>query len=53
MKMKLKGQTFDTVEEIEVKTDGTKHPNKERLPGCISEVAETLGSVCALQRALV
>jgi histone-lysine N-methyltransferase SETMAR len=48
MKIKLKGRRFDTAEEIQ-----TKHPNKERLPGCISKVVETLGSVYALPRGLL
>jgi hypothetical protein len=50
-KIKLKGRRFDTVEEIHV--DGTKHPNKVTLPGCMSKVTEMLESVCALARDLL
>jgi hypothetical protein len=45
IKINFKGQSGNA--------DGTKHPNKEILPGCISKVVETLGSVCALPRGLL
>jgi hypothetical protein len=35
MKIKLKGQRFHTVEEIQAEIKMVpKHPNKEALPGC-------------------
>jgi hypothetical protein len=47
MKTKLKGRSFDTVEEIQVEF------KKERPPGCILKVAEKLGSVCVRPRGLL
>jgi hypothetical protein len=39
IKIKLKGQRFDTVEEIKVETQGVLNTlNNETLPGCISNV---------------
>jgi hypothetical protein len=40
MKTKLRGQIFDTVDEIQAGTHDTKHTSKERLPECISNVAD-------------
>jgi hypothetical protein len=50
MKIELKGRRFDTVEEMLMVLNTL---TKMDFQGCISKVAETLGSVCALPRELL
>jgi hypothetical protein len=48
MKTKLKRRRFDAVENMQAVLN-----TLTVLPGCISKVAEMLGSVCALSRGLL
>ena len=45
MKLRLKGQSFVSVEEIQAIITGTKHANTNRLQWLLPEMAESLGSL--------
>jgi hypothetical protein len=52
MNIKLKGRRFD-MKKFKLTHRRYYTPNKETLPGCISKVADMLGSACALPRVLL
>ena len=52
LKLRMKGQTFDTIEEIRI-TVGTWHNSKKGLPGMLPGMAETLGPLYSCKRGVL
>ena len=52
MKLKLKGRQFDTIEEIQAKSQSTWHSDRKGLPGSVPKMEEMVGRVSTYGREL-
>jgi hypothetical protein len=53
MKLKLKGQRFDTIEEIQAESQRVLDTDRKGLPGSVPKMEETLGPVSICGRELL
>jgi hypothetical protein len=53
MKLKLKGRRFDTVEEMQTKSQRVLDTDRKRLPGRVPKMEEIIGPVSTCVRKLL